>query len=220
MPDELLTEGLNPTEVGITSLFNDLIQREYELLSLYESAQITSEDQGEKRFNEIFEYIKDDINIHIGMLQAGIEDLSPSAKKVEDGKEQAAELVLDESLFEANGANKKLYALMTYSSMTDEHTAWMSYNKEKINKEFRKKVVDFLRGDSADDEEAFVNQIKDDGIFIGNEDGYIDKQVFRNIFRIDDDNSDENEQLPKGWYAEVGEETIPIEIVSEWSSRY
>ena len=98
--DESLTEELDEVEVGASTLFNDLIQREYELLSLYESAQVTLDDHGEERFDEVFNYIKDDINIHIGMLQAGIEDLSPSAEKIDDGKEEAEQLILDESLFE------------------------------------------------------------------------------------------------------------------------
>ena len=88
-------------ETGISSMFIDLINQEYNLLTQYESAYVTMEDSGEDRFNEIMDYIEDDINIHIGMLQAAIEDLNPSAEKVDDGKDQAEEMILDESLFDA-----------------------------------------------------------------------------------------------------------------------
>ena len=87
-------------ETGIAATFMDLINQEYSLLSQYESAQVTLEENGEDKFNEVLDYIKDDINIHIGMLQAAIEDVNPSAEKIDDGKEQASELlILDESLF-------------------------------------------------------------------------------------------------------------------------
>lgn len=84
---ESLTEDLDQTETGMSSVLMDLINQEYSLLSQYESAQVTFEDKDENRFNDVFDYIKDDINIHIGMLQASIEDLSPSAEKIDDGKE-------------------------------------------------------------------------------------------------------------------------------------
>lgn len=99
--NESLTEDLDQTETGMSSVLMDLINQEYNLLSLYESAQITFEDHDENKFNELFEYIKDDINIHIGMLQAAIEDLNPSAEKIEDGKEQGENLIDDNSIDEA-----------------------------------------------------------------------------------------------------------------------
>ena len=96
-----LKEDLNQEEVGISSLFNDLIQKEYDQLSQYDSAQITLEDKGDNRFSDIFEYIKDDINIHIGMLQSCLEDLNDSEAQTEEGEQKADELI-GESLNEAN----------------------------------------------------------------------------------------------------------------------
>lgn len=81
---ESLKESL---EDGISATFRELLNQENTLLSQYESAQVTLEDNGETRFNDIIDYIKDDINIHIGMLQAAIEDVNPSAEKIDDGKE-------------------------------------------------------------------------------------------------------------------------------------
>lgn len=103
--DEIITESLkedlNQEDVGISSLIGDLIQREYEQLSQYDSAQITLEDMQETRFSDIFEYIKDDINIHIGMLQSCIEDLNGSEDLQAEGEQKADELLsLDESLLE------------------------------------------------------------------------------------------------------------------------
>ena len=97
--DESLKEELDQVEAGISSMFMDLINQEYSLLSQYESAQVTLNDLGENRFDDVLDYIKDDINIHIGMLQASIEDINPSAEKIDDGKEEADKLILDESLF-------------------------------------------------------------------------------------------------------------------------
>ena len=106
--NESLKEELDQTETGMSSVLMDLINQEYSLLSQYESAQVTFEDKDENRFNDVFDYIKDDINIHIGMLQASIEDLSPSAEKIDDGKEQGEQLILDESLFEGNNTEMKI----------------------------------------------------------------------------------------------------------------
>lgn len=90
---ESFTEELDKTETGMSSVFMDLINQEYSLLSQYESAQITFNDHDENKFDELFNYIKDDINIHIGMLQAAIEDLNPSAEKIDDGKNQGEDLI-------------------------------------------------------------------------------------------------------------------------------
>lgn len=98
---ESLTEDLSPEEVGASSVFNDLIQKEYDLLSQYDSVQITLEDNGDSRFSDIFEYIKDDINIHIGMLQSCLEDLNGSEEQNSEGEQKADQLLnLDESLFD------------------------------------------------------------------------------------------------------------------------
>lgn len=98
---ESLTEDLSPEEVGTSSVFNDLIQKEYDLLSQYDSVQITLEDNGDHRFSDIFEYIKDDINIHIGMLQSCLEDLNGSEEQNAEGEQKADQLLnLDESLFD------------------------------------------------------------------------------------------------------------------------
>jgi len=91
--NESLTEELDQKDVGISSVLMDLINQEYSLLSQYESAQITFNDYNENKFDELFNYIKDDINIHIGMLQAAIEDLNPSAEKIDDGKNQGEDLI-------------------------------------------------------------------------------------------------------------------------------
>lgn len=103
-----LKEDLDQEYVGVSSLINDLLQREYEQLSQYDSAQITLEDKQETRFSDIFEYIKDDINIHIGMLQSCLEDLNGSEDLQAEGEQKADELIseslnLDESLFESVG---------------------------------------------------------------------------------------------------------------------
>ena len=84
---------INSAEPGFTAVITDLINKEYELLSEYDSAQVTFEAHNENRFSEIFEYIADDINIHIGMLQACLEDLNPASEKIADGKEQAEDMI-------------------------------------------------------------------------------------------------------------------------------
>jgi len=84
-----IKESLSPEEAGASGLFNDLIQREYEQLNQYDSVQITLEDQGDDRFSEILEYIKDDLNIHIGMLQSCLDDITGSGEQVDQGEAQA-----------------------------------------------------------------------------------------------------------------------------------
>ena len=86
---KILQESL---DIGISSMFMDLINQEYNLLTQYESALVTLEDKKDTRFNDILDYIKDDINIHIGMLQAAIEDINPD-NSTEEGKEQAEDML-------------------------------------------------------------------------------------------------------------------------------
>ena len=85
---ENLTESL---EEGIATTFRDLINLENDLLNQYESAQVTLQEEGETKFDDVFDYIKDDINIHIGMLQAALQDVNPPTEKIEDGKEHSAD---------------------------------------------------------------------------------------------------------------------------------
>jgi len=96
---ESLNEELNPEDVGASSLFMDLINKEYELLQMYDSAQVTLDANGDNRFEEIFNYIADDINIHVGMLQSCLEDLNDSGAQTEEGEQKADELI-GESLTE------------------------------------------------------------------------------------------------------------------------
>lgn len=80
-------------EAGISVTLRDLISQENELLNQYESAKVTFNENDEHKFDDIIDYIIDDINIHIGMLQAAIEDINPSAEKIDDGKDQGEDLI-------------------------------------------------------------------------------------------------------------------------------
>lgn len=117
---ESLDEALSPEDAGVSSVFSDLIQKEYDLIGQYDSAQITLEDNGDHRFSEIFEYIKDDINIHIGMLQSCMEDLNGSEEQAAIGEQRADELLnLDESLFESRRDPEKEIILDAIDTFID-----------------------------------------------------------------------------------------------------
>ena len=133
---ESLKEELSQEEVGASALFNDLIQREYEQLNQYDSIQVTLEDKDDSRFSDVLEYIKDDINIHIGMLQACLQDLNGSEEQVEQGEDQATQLTLSESLFkedyQVQALGDPIYAYLSTTTMAGWTNALMSYDEEKV----------------------------------------------------------------------------------------
>ena len=80
-------------EAGISAVITNLINQEYQMLSQYDSAQVTLEAHGDDTLTQIFDYITDDIYIHIGMLQTCLGEATDSADKIQDGIQQADQLL-------------------------------------------------------------------------------------------------------------------------------
>lgn len=89
-----------PTEVqknnGIADMLNDLIKSEFDAISDYNNAisTIIAEDP-ESPMIKVFEDILKEENLHVGQLQAALQQVSPAAdeidKGVEEGQEQLGE---------------------------------------------------------------------------------------------------------------------------------
>ena len=75
---------------------NDLIQDEFEAIDRYNSAIITLESIGYKDSDKLVAILNDILNeenIHIGQLQEALMLVSPHAKDIEQGKEEAQEVI-------------------------------------------------------------------------------------------------------------------------------
>lgn len=98
--DVVLTDNAlsieEPTEVqknnGIADMLNDLIKSEFDAISDYNNAisTIITEDP-ESPMIKVFEDILKEENLHVGQLQAALQQVSPAADEIDKGVEEAQE---------------------------------------------------------------------------------------------------------------------------------
>ena len=77
-------------------MINDLIKDELEAIDGYTSAIATLTEYGDEKYLkavEIFKDIQEEENVHIGQLQEALKLFSHSAERIEDGKEEAKEVI-------------------------------------------------------------------------------------------------------------------------------
>ena len=84
-------------DLGIASTLNNLIKKTYENIDFINSVVVTIADlcDGEKCESTllVLNELLDDEHRHIGQLQKVVELYSNSAEKIEDGKEEAEEII-------------------------------------------------------------------------------------------------------------------------------
>lgn len=79
--------------IGISDLTNTIINRTYDLISDLNSLRITLQDFELEDLIEVVNSIVEEENNHIGKLQHITEVISPEASNIEDGKEEASEMI-------------------------------------------------------------------------------------------------------------------------------
>lgn len=93
----------NPTDVGVSTIINNLIKDEYATVDAYNSAILTL--QSSDCSHEVLGILNDIVaeeNIHIGQLQQTMKLFDTNAEKIEDGIEEA-EKQLSDSVVEGYG---------------------------------------------------------------------------------------------------------------------
>jgi rubrerythrin len=97
VPVEDAIEGPStPEEVGTSHLILDAISKVTEMISMYNDLLANTDNE---EIIQIVNEIVEDNNRHMGMLQSALEVVSPNAEAIEDGAEEADD-ILDESLNE------------------------------------------------------------------------------------------------------------------------
>lgn len=95
----------------LVGMVNDLIRGEFDSIDKYNSMIVTLESMGYKgsdKLISIFNDILNEENIHVGQLQEALMLVSPHAKDIEAGKEEAQEVLASvESSKEEDDINKK-----------------------------------------------------------------------------------------------------------------
>lgn len=97
--DEVGTKATEPSAtLGIVDLLIRAVQDEYETISFYNSLIGMANESNLTDIATVVNHINEEENIHVGMLQHIITELSEQAKQVEVGKEEAQEILSDEEL--------------------------------------------------------------------------------------------------------------------------
>ena len=86
-----------PTEdIGIADMLIQAITDEYATIAQYNSLVAILNDTGYSELAAVVSHINEEEQIHVGMLQHAMEEVSKQAKKVEDGKQEAEQIISGE----------------------------------------------------------------------------------------------------------------------------
>lgn len=116
--------------LGISSLVGMLINKKNDLIADLNSLRLELQDAGLEDMIDIVSSIIEDENNNIGKLQHINELVSPEAKEIEAGKEEAKD-ILDESI--RNPKNKKRHQKRYLKE--DNNTYYVSHYKEEAVRE-------------------------------------------------------------------------------------
>ena len=90
-----------PTEnIGIADMLIQAITDEYATIAQYNSLVAILNDTGYSELAAVVSHINEEEQIHVGMLQHAMEEVSKQAKKVEDGKQEAEQIISGEPVVE------------------------------------------------------------------------------------------------------------------------
>ena len=84
-------------EFGVNHAFSSLIvsaiQDEYKTIQLYNDLIATANDQGMEDASRVLKHINEEELIHVGMLQTLLKQIDDTAKEIETGEDEAAEIL-------------------------------------------------------------------------------------------------------------------------------
>lgn len=174
-----------PTEaqenLGITNMLSNLIKDEWEAIDGYNSTIATLRDLGgNEELIKVLEDIAAEEMVHVGELEKAMETVSPSAKQIEDGKDEAEETMgevepMEESLTmpvrekqTLKESKKHNHKKLTESVFDDsDYDDYEKYWMEMVYSE-----VDYMRNEfledpthyNSDDVECKIAQLNEGGI--------------------------------------------------------
>lgn len=79
-----------------SNLLTSMIKSEWDCVDLFSSILISIEDQHKNLVSDIIENIISDHYIHIGQLEKALQLVNTNADGIEDGKEDAEDIILDQ----------------------------------------------------------------------------------------------------------------------------
>lgn len=86
--------------IGITDMLIQAVTDEYSTIAQYNSLIAVLNDSGYHEIAAVVSHINEEEQIHVGMLQHAMEEISNQAKKVEDGKKEAEQIISGEPVVE------------------------------------------------------------------------------------------------------------------------
>lgn len=89
-------------EAGITTLLIDAINGEWETINQYNTLAINAREEGYHEIAAIIDELNTEENKHVGQLQQALKMLSPNAKAIEDGEQEAVMQVDDDTSWYEN----------------------------------------------------------------------------------------------------------------------
>lgn len=90
---EDIVEPVDGVETGLADVVIASINKKWDSIRDLNSIIVTMKDKGYIDYISIIEDILEDENNHIGKLQHIVEELSPVTNNIEDGKQEAEELI-------------------------------------------------------------------------------------------------------------------------------
>lgn len=94
-PDSIPSENL-----GLADLFMAAINDEYKTIASYNSLIANLNEVGYPDLAAVISHINEEEQIHVGMIQHALEKISEQAKKVEEGKHEAEQIISGEPVIE------------------------------------------------------------------------------------------------------------------------
>ena len=76
---------------GLSSMIIEAINDEWKTIDMYNSMMITAQEEGYPDFVKVIEDIASEENRHVGQLQEILKTISPNAKVIADGEQEAKE---------------------------------------------------------------------------------------------------------------------------------
>ena len=84
-------------EAGLAALLIESINGEWETVNLYNSIAMNAREAGYENIASVLDEINTEENKHIGQLQELLKTISPNAAAIEDGEQEAKEIIDDDT---------------------------------------------------------------------------------------------------------------------------
>lgn len=91
--EDIETEPTVGVEVGLADIIISSINKKWDNVRDLNTIIVNLEEYGYGEYSAIIEEILEDENNHIGKLQYIVEQLTPAAENIDDGKQEAEDII-------------------------------------------------------------------------------------------------------------------------------